>query len=59
MDTNSRESADCAPIDENTIQELREEGGELLSDVVAMFIEEVPGQLAMLDAAWPREMRRL
>ena len=51
MSTNSRDTADCALIDENTIQELREEGGGLLSDLVAMFIEEVPGQLAMLDAA--------
>ena len=53
MDTNSRDIAAAAdvPIDENTIRELRAEGDGLLSDLVQMFIDEVPGQLAVLDAA--------
>ncbi|HEY2525522.1 MAG TPA: Hpt domain-containing protein [Candidatus Binataceae bacterium] len=56
MDIDSRDAAAAGvPIDEKTIQELREEGGDLLSDLVQMFIDEVPGQLAILNAALAKE----
>ena len=51
MDTNSHDTADGAPIDQKAIQALRDEGGDLLGDLVEMFIYEVPGQLATLEAA--------
>lgn len=54
MDADYRDGDDDDPIDETTVQQLREEGGGLLSDLVAMFIEEVPGQLAALEAALAR-----
>ncbi len=40
-----------AAIDGEAIKELRDEGESLLSDLVDMFIREVPGQLATLEAA--------
>ncbi len=40
-----------AAIDRKAIQDLRDEGENLLSDLVDMFIAEVPGQLATLEAA--------
>jgi HPt (histidine-containing phosphotransfer) domain-containing protein len=56
MDTDSRDAATASvPIDAKTIQELREEGGDLLSELVQMFIDEVPGQLAVLEAALVKE----
>jgi|SRR5690349_1872413 HPt (histidine-containing phosphotransfer) domain-containing protein len=51
MDTDYGNDGNASPIDETAVQELREEGGDLLSDLVAMFIEEVPNQLATLEAA--------
>jgi HPt (histidine-containing phosphotransfer) domain-containing protein len=51
MNTNSHDTADGVPIDQEAIQDLRDEGGDLLSDLVEMFIYEVPGQLATLEAA--------
>jgi len=51
MDADSHDMASNAPIDQNTIQDLRNEGENLLSDLVDMFIAEVPGQLATLEAA--------
>jgi HPt (histidine-containing phosphotransfer) domain-containing protein len=55
MDADYRNAGNDSPIDETTIQELREEGGDLLSELVAMFIEEIPGQLAGLEAALARK----
>ncbi|MGA7762916.1 MAG: Hpt domain-containing protein [Candidatus Binataceae bacterium] len=51
MDADSHDMASNAPIDQNAIQDLRNEGENLLSDLVDMFIREVPGQLATLEAA--------
>jgi histidine phosphotransfer protein HptB len=51
MDADSRDIAGNAPIDQNTIQDLRNEGDNLLRDLVDMFIREVPDQLATLEAA--------
>lgn len=51
MDTNSHNGLDDAPIDQTAIQELRDEGEDLLSELVEMFIGEVPGQLATLEEA--------
>lgn len=51
MDADSHNAAKDAAVDQKTIQELREEGGDLLSDLVEMFIDELPGQLATLEAA--------
>ena len=51
MDTESHGKTDGTPIDQKAIQDLRDEGGDLLSDLVEMFIYEVPGQLATLEAA--------
>ena len=39
------------PFDRPTIEALRDEGENLLSDLVAMFIGEVPVQLATLEEA--------
>jgi histidine phosphotransfer protein HptB len=47
----ARDAVNIAPIDLKAIQELRDEGGDLLTDLVEMFIDEVPGQLATLEAA--------
>ena len=51
MNTHSEDTAGVAAVDERIIQELREEGGDLLADLVGMFVEEVPGQLTELEAA--------
>lgn len=51
MDTDSHDAANDAPVDRKVIQDLRDEGENLLSELVEMFICEVPGQLAMLEAA--------
>jgi histidine phosphotransfer protein HptB len=51
MNTHSEDTAGVAAVDERIIQELREEGGDLLADLVGMFVEEVPGQLTKLEAA--------
>ena len=51
MDADSRDMASDAAIDRKAIQDLRDEGENLLSDLVDMFIHEVPGQLATLEAA--------
>jgi histidine phosphotransfer protein HptB len=51
MDADSRDTASDASIDQSAIQDLRNEGENLLSDLVDMFIREVPGQLATLEAA--------
>lgn len=40
-----------SPIDVQVIEELREDGGDLLSELVEMFIIEVPLQLDALEAA--------
>ena len=42
---------DDAAIDRPAIQALRDEGGNLLSELVDMFIGEVPVQLAALEEA--------
>jgi HPt (histidine-containing phosphotransfer) domain-containing protein len=55
MDSDYRNGDNDAPIDRATVRELREEGGDLLSELVAMFVEEVPGQLAALEAALDRK----
>jgi HPt (histidine-containing phosphotransfer) domain-containing protein len=55
MNADYRDTDNDSPIDETTIQELREEGEDLLSDLVAMFIEEVPGRLAELEEALARK----
>jgi hypothetical protein len=49
MNTHSEGTAGVAAVDERVIQELREEGGDLLADLVGMFVEEVPGQLTELE----------
>src|SRR5271156_7148397 len=51
MNTNFHDCANDAPIDQTTIQALRDEGENLLSDLVDMFIGEVPVQLATLEEA--------
>jgi HPt (histidine-containing phosphotransfer) domain-containing protein len=51
MDTVFHNDVDDAPIDQTAIQELRDEGENLLSDMVEMFIGEVPRQLATLEEA--------
>jgi HPt (histidine-containing phosphotransfer) domain-containing protein len=51
MDTDSLNTTNDAPVDRQVIQNLRDEGDNLLSDLVEMFIVEVPGQLATLEAA--------
>jgi HPt (histidine-containing phosphotransfer) domain-containing protein len=51
MDTDSHNAANDVPIDQQTIQDLRDEGEDLLSELVEMFIGEVPGQLATLEEA--------
>ena len=51
MNAESHTAAFDDPIDQQTIQELRAEGEDLLSDLVEMFAREVPNQLATLDAA--------
>ncbi|HVA40530.1 MAG TPA: Hpt domain-containing protein [Candidatus Binataceae bacterium] len=51
MGADSHDAANDAPIDEETIQDLRDEGENLLSDLVEMFIGEVPRQLATLEKA--------
>jgi len=51
MNTNFHDCANDAPIDQITIQALRDEGDNLLSELVDMFIGEVPVQLATLEEA--------
>ena len=51
MDTDSHNTTNDAPVDRQVIQNLRDEGDNLLSELVEMFIVEVPGQLATLEAA--------
>jgi len=51
MDTDSHDAAKDAAIDSEMVRELRDEGGNLLSDLVDMFITEVPVQLASLAEA--------
>lgn len=51
MDSDSRNTTDDAPVDRQVIQNLRDEGDNLLQDLVEMFIGEVPNQLATLEAA--------
>ena len=51
MHTESHTAGDALVIDQQTIRELREEGEGLLSELVEMFIDEVPGQLATLEEA--------
>jgi HPt (histidine-containing phosphotransfer) domain-containing protein len=51
MDADYRNADNDAPVDQAIIRELREEGKDLLSSLVEMFIKEVPGQLAALEAA--------
>ena len=51
MDADSHDMGGDVAIDRKAIQDLRDEGENLLSDLVDMFIHEVPGQLATLEAA--------
>ena len=51
MNTDSHDAANDAPVDRKVIQDLRDEGENLLSDLVEMFIGEVPDQLAALEKA--------
>jgi HPt (histidine-containing phosphotransfer) domain-containing protein len=51
MDTDFHDDVNDAPINQTAIQELRDEGEDLLSELVEMFIGEVPGQLATLEEA--------
>ncbi|HVB81448.1 MAG TPA: Hpt domain-containing protein [Candidatus Binataceae bacterium] len=55
MDTDSHDAANGAPVDREVIQNLRDEGENLLSELVEMFIVEVPGQLATLEAALAKD----
>ena len=50
MDADSHDMASNAPIDQNAIQDLRNEGENLLSDLVDMFI-------ARFRASWQRSRR--
>jgi HPt (histidine-containing phosphotransfer) domain-containing protein len=43
--------AQAASIDMGVIEELRKEGGDLLSELVDMFVAEVPLELDALEAA--------
>ena len=49
MDADSHDMGGDVAIDRKAIQDLRDEGENLLSDLVDMFIHEVPGQLAALE----------
>ena len=49
--THTDDAAGQPPIDMKAIEELREEGGDLFSELVEMFITEVPPQLDTLEAA--------
>jgi HPt (histidine-containing phosphotransfer) domain-containing protein len=51
MGTDFLNTTNDAPVDRQVIQNLRDEGENLLSDLVEMFIGEVPGQLATLEDA--------
>jgi HPt (histidine-containing phosphotransfer) domain-containing protein len=51
MATDSLDKTNDAPVDREVIQNLRDEGDNLLHDLVEMFIGEVPGQLDALQAA--------
>jgi two-component system, sensor histidine kinase and response regulator len=51
MDPDSNDMPSDAAIDQQAIQELRDEGENLLSDLVEMFIREIPAQMATLEAA--------
>jgi len=51
MNADSHDMANDGSIDRKAVQDLRNEGGNLLSDLVDMFIHEGPGQLAALEAA--------
>lgn len=51
MNVDSHDIANDSSIDQKAVQDLRNEGENLLSDLVDMFIHEVPGQLATLEAA--------
>jgi len=51
MSADSHDIANDCSIDQKAVQDLRSEGENLLSDLVDMFIQEVPGQLARLEAA--------
>jgi HPt (histidine-containing phosphotransfer) domain-containing protein len=55
MDTDSHDAVNDAAIDQTAIEELRDEGEDLLSELVEMFIGEVPGQLATLEEALAKE----
>jgi histidine phosphotransfer protein HptB len=51
MNIDFNDGAHDVPINQTTIQALRDEGENLLSDLVDMFIGEVPVQLATLEEA--------
>jgi HPt (histidine-containing phosphotransfer) domain-containing protein len=51
MDTDSHDTANDPLIDQKAIQDLRDEGGDLLGELVDMFIAVVPLQLASLEEA--------
>jgi HPt (histidine-containing phosphotransfer) domain-containing protein len=51
MGSDSFRPTNDAPVDRQIIQNLRDEGDNLLSDLVEMFIVEVPAQLDTLEAA--------
>jgi histidine phosphotransfer protein HptB len=51
MDTDLNNAVNDAPIGQTAIRELRDEGEDLLIELVEMFIGEVPGQLATLEKA--------
>ncbi len=55
MDTDFHDAVNDAPVDQTAIQDLRDEGEDLLSELVEMFINEVPNQLATLEEALAKE----
>lgn len=55
MDTDSHDGVKDAVIDSEMVQELRDEGDNLLSELVDMFIAEVPLELASLEEALARQ----
>jgi HPt (histidine-containing phosphotransfer) domain-containing protein len=54
MDADFYTGAKDAPIDKEVVEQLRNEGENLLCDLVDMFIVEVPLQLARLEEALTR-----
>jgi len=58
MDADSHDMGGDVAIDRKAIQDLRDEGENLLSDLVDMFIHEVPGQFATLEAALTKRRRQ-